>query len=384
LGDSLKIRVIRNYTEVLSEKTYAPDGNRIVFEGSFKEPCSIMVEARVGSQRRVMDAIGCVVNPEKFRPGFERPADFDHFWKDQKALLAASPMEVKSQQLEVEAADAGYACFDVELNCPETQPTRGYYAKPLQASPKSLPIIILVRAAGVSGNWCQCSVNEAVSNAKLGNGALSFDLNAHGMLNGQPIEYYRALEQGELKNYWDIGLESRDQYYFRGMYLRLLRAIDYLTQQPEWDGKRILVIGESQGGGQAAAAAGLDSRVSAVVLHVAAMQDWGAALKGGRGGWPQPVENHRENAHAIEKVFPYFDGALLLKKSKATIFAEIGLIDTTCPAPGIYAAVNQAGGKKILNPVPYRQHGWPVGKYREMWEKTFLKERLDFIDNYLK
>jgi cephalosporin-C deacetylase len=66
------------------------------------------------------------------------------------------------------------------------------------------------------------------------------------MLNGQPDEYNNNLETGELKDYYMIGLESREQIYFRGMYLRLLRTIEFLTRQPEWDRKRILVIGESQ------------------------------------------------------------------------------------------------------------------------------------------
>ena len=53
-----------------------------------------------------------------------------------------------------------------------------------------------------------------------------------------------------------------------------MRTLDFLTSQPEWDGKRILVLGESQGGGQSLAAAGLDHRVSAVVATVPAMSDF--------------------------------------------------------------------------------------------------------------
>ncbi len=69
-----------------------------------------------------------------------------------------------------------------------------------------------------------------------------------------------------------------------------MRTIDFLTKQPEWDGKRILVIGESQGGGQALAAAGLDKRVSAVVATVPAMCDWLGPLANHEGGWPQPLK----------------------------------------------------------------------------------------------
>jgi cephalosporin-C deacetylase len=41
-----------------------------------------------------------------------------------------------------------------------------------------------------------------------------------------------------------------------------IRAIDVLTEQPEWDGRTVAVFGISQGGFQAIAAAGLDPRVT--------------------------------------------------------------------------------------------------------------------------
>ena len=102
------------------------------------------------------------------------------------------------------------------------------------------------------------------------------------------------LEDGLLNKYWEYNAADRETYYFRGMYLRVLRAIEYMTSLPEWDGRRLLVVGESQGGGQAVAAAGLDPRVSAVVLNVPAMQDLGGARKGRLSGWPQPIENHQD------------------------------------------------------------------------------------------
>ena len=82
---------------------------------------------------------------------------------------------------------------------------RGYFAKPKSAVPKSLPIVLFVHAAGVKGSWCLAQPETAVNYAKMGNGALAFDLNAHGMLNGQPQEYYDDLEAGELKGYYLSG-----------------------------------------------------------------------------------------------------------------------------------------------------------------------------------
>ena len=172
---------------------------------------------------------------------------------------------------------------------------------------------------------------------------------------------------------------------FRGMYLRVLRAIEYMTSLPEWDGRRLLVIGESQGGGQAVAAAGLDPRVSAVVLNVPAMQDLGGARQGRLSGWPQPIENHQDLSSAqLDNTLPYFDGSQLIRHTKAEIFCEIGLIDTTCPPSAVFSSLNNAQGKKTINCVPYRTHAWPSGDLRPHWEENYLHPREAFINNYLK
>jgi cephalosporin-C deacetylase-like acetyl esterase len=330
-----------------------------------------------------MASLGFVVDPEKIQPGSLAPKDFKAYWKEQKKALKGLPLKVKSTPVSYENIPSGYICNDIELNCLGPKPARGYYAKPLSAKSKSLPAVLLVHAAGVKGSWCRSEPSDALKYAKMG--AICFDLNAHGMLNGQPDEYYDQLEKGELKGYWMQGITSRDDYYFRGMYLRLMRTIDYLANQPEWDGRRILVIGESQGGGQALAAAGLDPRVSAVVAIVPAMCDWFGPIAERRGGWPQPYESDASK-ELMQKSLPYFDVACLLKGSKAIIFTEIGLVDITCPPASVYAAVNQAKGEKIIFPVPYRGHQQPPAKSNlaKIWQETVYPHREQFISNYLK
>ena len=290
------------------------------------------------------------------------------------------PTEVKTVPVKVN--EAGYVCSDIEINCTGPKPARGYFAKPENAKSKSLPIVLYLHAAGVVGSWCRSEVGNVMRYAKMGKGALSFDLNAHGMLNGQPEEYYKNLEAGELKNYYISGIENRNDVYFRGMYLRLIRTLDFLTSQPEWDRKRILVIGESQGGGQALAAAGLDHRVSAAVAIVPAMCDWGGTLLGRKGGWPQPFDQNGDK-DKMRASLPYFDTAHLLKGCKATLVTEIGLIDNTCPATSIFAAINQASGKKKTFVVPYRAHQMAQPAYKEIWGKSVVQQREAFIKDYL-
>ena len=91
---------------------------------------------------------------------------------------------------------------------------------------------------------------------------LALDINAHGLPNGRPDAFYTGMANGELKEYRVRGRESRETIYFLGMFLRLVRAIDFLTAQPEWDGRTVIVHGSSKGGAQSLVAAGLDSRVT--------------------------------------------------------------------------------------------------------------------------
>jgi cephalosporin-C deacetylase-like acetyl esterase len=378
-GDTLHIKVYKNNNQLLIQKAILiGKDSLLVYEGSFKEPCSIIVET---SSKGEKASAGMLVDPDMLKPGAKCPGNFEAYWNNLKKSLKAMPMEVKTAMVMGTERDKGYSCDDIEINCPGPKPARGYFAKPEKAAPGTLPAVLLVHAAGVKGSWCRSEPGNALTYAKMG--AICFDLNAHGMLNDQPDNYYADLENGELKAYFLQGLTSRDDVYFRGMYLRLLRAIDFLAQQPEWDGKRILVIGESQGGGQALVAAGLDNRVSAVVAIVPAMCDWFGSLSGRMGGWPQPFESDASK-NEMRKALPYFDAANILRDSKAIIFTEIGLIDMVCPSTSVYSAINQAKGQKIIYTVPYRPHQQPVGTLAKTWNEDYFKPRDLFIRNYIK
>ena len=144
-----------------------------------------------------------------------------------------------------------------------------------------------------------------------------------------------------------------------------------------------MIIGESQGGGQALAAAGLNSRVKAVVATVPAMCDWGGTLVGRKGGWPN-LFAMQFNQRKMLSTLPYFDVAHILKGSKATIVVEIGLIDATCPAASIFAAINQTTSKQVLYVVPYRAHHMLQPAYAGIFDKSVSRSKDYFIRDYLK
>lgn len=317
--------------------------------GKLTEPGHLLCRVTIQVDGKPVNALGgAAIDPLLIKPSMPVPDDFDAFWDSQKKKLSAVPMNPKlTPAVTTVVKDAD--CFDVQLDCVGTTPVSGYFAKPTGAKPKSLPAMLLVHGAGVRSS----QLNSAAYWCK--NGLLVMDINAHGIPNGQTDKFYNDLEQGALKGYPFNGRESRETCYFLGMFLREIRAIDFLTAQPEWDGKTVVVYGTSQGGFQAFAAAALDSRVSFFAAGVPAGCDHTGSMASRINGWPRLVPNGPDGK-PDEKVLQtsrYFDNVNFAARTKVRgAFVSVGFIDVTCPPTGVYAAYNNlAIPKNIYNDI---------------------------------
>ena len=288
---------------------------------------------------------GAAIDPLLIKPSLPVPADFDEFWAAQKQKLAAVP--VHPRLTPVPPAATNLECFDLQADSVGA-PVSGYYVRPLGAKPKSLPVILLVHGAGVRSS----SLGSAAGWA--GRGFLALDINAHGLPNGKPEGYYTNLASTDLKNYSARGRESRETVYFLGMFVRLVRAIDFLTAQPEWDGRTVVVHGSSQGGAQSIVAAGLDPRVTFFAAGVPAMCDHTGVAVGRVNGWPHFLPNPpAAPTPQVVAAVRYYDAMNFATRTKAAGILTVGFIDTTCPPTSVYAAYNAlAGGKHIFNDPP--------------------------------
>ncbi|MBM3888927.1 MAG: acetylxylan esterase [Verrucomicrobia bacterium] len=287
---------------------------------------------------------GAAIDPLQIKPSLPVPDDFDAFWAGQKKKLAAVP--VNPRLTPEKSPVQGVDCFDLQADCVGA-PVSGYFARPAGAKPKSLPAILLVHGAGVRSS----SLGAAAGWAK--EGLLALDINAHGIPNGKPEQFYTDLRNGELKEYTRRGRESRDTVYFFGMFLRLVRALDFLTAQPEWDGRTVVVHGSSQGGYQSLVAAGLDPRVTFFAAGVPAGCDHTGYAAGRVNGWPKFIAPGEKPAPNVLEAVRYYDAVNFAARTKAAGIVTVGFIDTTCPPTTVYAAYNALRGKKqIFNDVP--------------------------------
>ena len=156
--DSVFVKIRKNYSKQFVQQRIKNTGDTIlVFNEAINGPSSVIIEATTLSDTA---SIGLVVDPEKYSPATARPKDFDQFWNEEKRSLRSLPLSVKSSP--VKDIAKGFSCVDIELNCTGPKPARGYYAKPDNAKPGSLPIVLYVHAAGVSDNWCRSEPGNAI------------------------------------------------------------------------------------------------------------------------------------------------------------------------------------------------------------------------------
>ncbi len=340
-SDSVTCIVTEDGVKPQAPQKVALQDGKATFRATLDKPGFILLKT---SANQVTALASAAFSPLEIKPSLPVPDDFDAFWAEQKKALAAVPMKVSLEK--VELPKPTYQAFDAKIDCVGA-PVSGYFGKPNAAEPKSLPAILLVHGAGVRS----ASLSSLGWTQQKG-GMLAMDINAHGIENGKPNEFYQQLANNELKDYRSIGRDDRAKCYFTGMFLRLIRAIDFLTAQPEWDGKTLIVYGSSQGGFQALAAAGLDDRVSFICAGVPAGCDHTGSEVGRINGWPKlvPISPEGKADPTVLQVARYVDCVNFATRAKCRGAAlTVGYIDTVCPPTSVYAAYNALSIPKSIH-----------------------------------
>ena len=354
-GETVTYHVSKDGIGELAAGELTTTAEPFTVEASLDEPG--FVRCRVqwvdADGKTITKLAGAAVDPQQIAPSLPVPDDFDAYWAQQRKLVEAEPLqptitEVPSKKTEI-------AMYDVQANCPGGLPMSGYFGKPKNAKPASLPAILSLHGAGVRSS----NFDSVARHASYG--AIALDINAHGLPNGKPKAFYDNLRRNELRGYSVFGREDMENIYFRGMFLRIIRAIEFLTTQPEWDGKTLIVIGSSQGGGQALVAGGLDPRVSLVIANVAAISDHTGFVVGRATGWPRLVArdsegNYSENGTQVAR---YFDAMNFASRIRGQVIMTVGFIDTVCPPTSVYATFNNVTAPKRMYQYPRMGHAFP-------------------------
>jgi cephalosporin-C deacetylase-like acetyl esterase len=179
-------------------------------------------------------------------------------------------------------------------------------------------------------------------------GIITFQVGIHGVPVNLEPSVYQALGAGALNGYPTFNLDERDRYYYRRVYLGCVRANDFLTSRPRYDGRTLGVTGGSQGGALSIVTAGLDTRVKLLAAYYPALSDVTGYLNARAGGWPHMFRDEKRRlAQRIANV-GYYDVVNFARRVKAPGLYSWGFNDETCPPTSMYAAYGVIPGEKSL------------------------------------
>ncbi len=308
--------------------------------GSLDQPGTLLASFKAGSRKGLG---GAIFAPEKIKGGAPCPDDFDAFWSGKLKDLAAIPPNPLLTSAPSDKPEVDYSKITLDnINGTHVQ---GQIARP--KSGEKFPALLQVQYAGVyplQKSW----VTDLAAK-----GWLAMNIMAHDLPIDQPEEFYKQQAAGPLKNYTTIGSESRETSYFVRMFLGCVRAAEYLSSRPDWDGRTFVVTGTSQGGLQSFVTAALFPKVTAVIVEVPAGCDPNASDAGRAFGWPYWAASHSDKVMETSR---YFDAVHFAARTKCPLLVGVGLIDTTAPVGAVYAAFNAAPGPKEIVPMPLGDH----------------------------
>lgn len=277
---------------------------------------------------------------DKIKPYTQEPQDFRSFWQKNVEELKQVPMSYTKELYKDYCTDK-IDCYLVKLQIDKMGHSMyGFLFYPKNAQPGKHPVVLCPPGAGIK------TIKDPMRNKYYAeNGFVRFEVEIHGLdprisseTFGEISRAFNDRNGGYLAN----GLENKDIYYMKHVYVGLVRCIDFLTSLPEWDGKNVAVQGGSQGGALAIIAAGLDSRVTQCVANHPALSDMaGYAAKGGTGGYPhfcrQPqILSNKDCLNTLA----YFDVVNFARYVKAPTYLTWGYNDVTCPPTTSYAVWN--------------------------------------------
>ena len=188
-----------------------------------------------------------------------------------------------------------------------------------------------------------------IANAEKG--VITLQIGIHGIPVNMDSSVYNDLGAGVLNGYWAYNLDNRDKYFYKRVYLGCIRANDFLTSLPQYDGINLAVTGGSQGGALSIVTAALDPRVKWLGAYYPALCDMVGYLKGRAGGWPHVFDKNNLGNQTPEKIATaaYYDVVNFARIVKIPGSYAMGFNDETCPPTSMYAAYNMISAPKTLD-----------------------------------
>lgn len=293
-------------------------------------------------------------SPENIKPYTQMPKDFNEFWDNNKAEAARYPLTY-TKELAKDYCTDKVDCYLIKLMLNNRgQSIYGYLFYPKNAAKGSCPVVLCPPGAGIK------TIKEPLRHKYYAEeGCIRFEIEIHGLNPTMSEEEFKEISNafnGRENGYLNNGLDNRDNYYMKRVYLGCVRSIDLLTSLPEWDGKNVIVQGGSQGGALALITTGLDNRVTACVANHPALSDMAGYKAGRAGGYPHFFRTEGMDTPDKLKTMAYYDVVNFARLIKVPTYITWGYNDDVCPPTTSYAVYNTLDCPKEALITPINEH----------------------------
>lgn len=312
-------------------------GQGIIKGGSMANPgflrCHVTY-AENGEEYRNSGTAG--IDPERILPTTTLPSDFSEFWKSNLTQLSEINLD-PVMTLMPERSTHMTNVYHISFNNIQG---KIYGILSLPKKEGKYPAILHVPGAGVRPYYA----------ANLNQNVISLQVGIHDVpVNEYNSPLYQDLASGPLNGYMRFNLDDKDHYYYKKVYLGMVKAVDFIYSLPEFDGQSLGVMGGSQGGALSIVTAGLDDRVKYLVSYYPALSDLTGYLEGRAGGWPHMFKDGFTNKKEKIEASKYYDVVNFAKQVKVPGFYSTGFNDNVCPPTSIYAAYNSVNAEKQMS-----------------------------------
>ena len=361
-----------------SGKVMLKGGRATIDMGTMKTPgfLDLRLTASLGN-KKYQHHVKVAFSPEQLKPYTKNPIDFDAFWQN---AIEKARKEVSVERLAVSKKKVDDYCTDetdmylLKLKTDGRHSVYGYLSMPKANSQKpnaKYPVVLCPPGAGVK------TIKEPMRNLYYAkNGFIRLEMDIHGLNPEMTAEQFKEIssafdhENGYLCN----GLDDKDNYYMKHVYVACIRALDYLCSLPEWDGKNVFVQGGSQGGALSLITAGLDPRVTACVANHPALSDMAGYLDNRAGGYPHFNKMNKMLTPAKVETMAYYDVVNFARRITCPVYLTWGYNDNVCPPTTSYIVWNLITAPKESLITPINEH-WTSDdtNYGQM---LWLKDRI--------
>jgi len=322
------------------------------FEGL--EPGFYQVNLSSGDYHYPLFNIG--IDPGKIESPADRQPDFDEFWQQTLSGLAGVEMNLK-MTLDEEHSNELRKSYIVEADSWNGGKIGGLLCVPVKEG--KYPTFLDYMGYGAD--------------------VYPYDPSA----NPEAVEFLVSVrDQGIFKNgqdrWIDRGLTSKEEFYYRGAFADVVRAIDLICSLDCVDTDNLYARGESQGGAFTFISAALDHRVKAIAPAVPFLGDFRDYSK--IVWWPVWEVFEEADRQGIEreelfKMLSYFDVKNFMNKVECPVLMAFGLQDPTCPPHTNFAEYNLLKSPKSWYCAPRCGHGmWEILQWSEIRQNWFEKQ----------